>query len=213
MTEIVNPEMHGDPHPPKSALRQPDSSPPKAHAHIGFIEPGTDSTSEPGASTRSRASNPLAISPLWSRKLVLTLDGGGIRAYSSLIVLRALMKQIENIEKNLKPEAPSSAATDRISRKDIPDHVFGEGKYLPCHYFDYIGGTSTGGLIAIMLGMLGMSVDECIDKLEKNESVPQTTEESLPWNFFKFNFNSPSASLLLPPNSGKFEKDSFQCQT
>ena len=26
----------------------------------------------------------------------------------------------------------------------------------PCEYFDLIGGTSTGGLIAIMLGLLGM---------------------------------------------------------
>ncbi|KAG9839762.1 ankyrin, partial [Aureobasidium melanogenum] len=32
----------------------------------------------------------------------------------------------------------------------------------PCNYFDIIGGTSTGGLIAIMLGRLEMSVDECI---------------------------------------------------
>lgn len=32
----------------------------------------------------------------------------------------------------------------------------------PCDVFDLIGGTSTGGLIAIMLGRLGMDVDECI---------------------------------------------------
>ncbi|KAI0470488.1 hypothetical protein GGR56DRAFT_660588 [Xylariaceae sp. FL0804] len=34
----------------------------------------------------------------------------------------------------------------------------------PCEYFDLIGGTSTGGLIAIMLGRLHMGVDECIQK-------------------------------------------------
>lgn len=32
----------------------------------------------------------------------------------------------------------------------------------PCEYFDLIGGTSTGGLIAIMLGRLKMDVGDCI---------------------------------------------------
>lgn len=32
----------------------------------------------------------------------------------------------------------------------------------PCDYFDLIGGTSTGGLIAIMLGRLQMDVQSCI---------------------------------------------------
>ncbi|KAI2730261.1 hypothetical protein DTO013E5_6373 [Penicillium roqueforti] len=32
----------------------------------------------------------------------------------------------------------------------------------PCKVFDLLGGTSTGGLIAIILGRLGMDVDECI---------------------------------------------------
>ncbi|OTA97970.1 hypothetical protein M434DRAFT_64686 [Hypoxylon sp. CO27-5] len=32
----------------------------------------------------------------------------------------------------------------------------------PCEVFDMIGGTSTGGLIAIMLGRLKMTVEECI---------------------------------------------------
>jgi len=37
----------------------------------------------------------------------------------------------------------------------------------PCDYFDMIGGTSTGGLITIMLGRLHLSVDECIDEYKK----------------------------------------------
>jgi len=32
----------------------------------------------------------------------------------------------------------------------------------PATYFDLIGGTSTGGLIAIMLGRLGMDIKQCI---------------------------------------------------
>jgi len=40
-------------------------------------------------------------------------------------------------------------------------------RYLPAHYFDYIGGTSTGGLISIMLGRLRMSVEDCMSEYEK----------------------------------------------
>jgi hypothetical protein len=39
-------------------------------------------------------------------------------------------------------------------------------RYIPAHYFDYIGGTSTGGLISIMLGRLRMSVKHCMEEYE-----------------------------------------------
>ncbi|KAH7325583.1 acyl transferase/acyl hydrolase/lysophospholipase [Stachybotrys elegans] len=66
---------------------------------------------------------------------LLSLDGGGIRGLSSLIILKHLMK-------NIRPSDPPK----------------------PCEYFDLIGGTSTGGIITIMLGRLRMGVDECIEK-------------------------------------------------
>lgn len=65
---------------------------------------------------------------------LLALDGGGVRGLSSLMILRKLMATVD-------PESPPK----------------------PCEYFDMIGGTSTGGLIAIMLGRLQMTVDECIE--------------------------------------------------
>ncbi|KAL8721375.1 MAG: hypothetical protein Q9225_001922 [Loekoesia sp. 1 TL-2023] len=34
--------------------------------------------------------------------------------------------------------------------------------YLPCHYFDFAVGTSTGGMVGIMLSRLRMTVDDCI---------------------------------------------------
>jgi hypothetical protein len=37
-------------------------------------------------------------------------------------------------------------------------------RYIPAHYFDFVGGTSTGGLISIMLGRLRMSVEDCISE-------------------------------------------------
>ncbi|UNI22755.1 hypothetical protein JDV02_008616 [Purpureocillium takamizusanense] len=46
-----------------------------------------------------------------------------------------------------------------VMKKAAPDKK-------PCEVFDMIGGTSTGGYIAIMLGRLKMSVDECIGKYQ-----------------------------------------------
>jgi patatin-like phospholipase/acyl hydrolase len=62
---------------------------------------------------------------------VLSLDGGGVRGLSSLLILKEIMAEIGR-----------SAETQRDP--------------LPCEYFDLIGGTSTGGLIALMLGRLRM---------------------------------------------------------
>ncbi|KAE8354187.1 phospholipase [Aspergillus coremiiformis] len=69
---------------------------------------------------------------------LLSLDGGGVRGLSTLYILKHLMNRLSH-------ERP------------------GRGPVKPCEVFDLIGGTSTGGLIAIMLGRLEMSVDECID--------------------------------------------------
>ncbi|CAI4216176.1 unnamed protein product [Parascedosporium putredinis] len=41
----------------------------------------------------------------------------------------------------------------------------------PCEVFDMIGGTSTGGFIAIMLGRLQMSIQECLTKYKEFMSV------------------------------------------
>lgn len=40
---------------------------------------------------------------------------------------------------------------------------FNEHELLPCHYFDYIYGTSTGGLISVMLARLRMTVPQCLE--------------------------------------------------
>ncbi|KAJ5640825.1 hypothetical protein N7528_000450 [Penicillium herquei] len=69
---------------------------------------------------------------------LLSLDGGGVRGLSSLFILRDVMNQL-NRERDLS------------------------SILKPCDIFDLIGGTSTGGLIAIMLGRLELSVDECIE--------------------------------------------------
>jgi hypothetical protein len=128
------------------------------------------------------------------------LDGGGIRGYASLWILKVLMDTVANLEQNHaedphessfcpRPDSargnnpPRIAVVSEASTADAPISVptrkttrassngwglfkrknsapmelqpTGESNtteerhelsgYLPCHYFDYIFGTSTGG--------------------------------------------------------------------
>jgi hypothetical protein len=44
---------------------------------------------------------------------------------------------------------------------------FNEDELLPCHYFDFMYGTSTGGLISVMLARLRMTVPQCLEIYRK----------------------------------------------
>ncbi|KAI1735667.1 acyl transferase/acyl hydrolase/lysophospholipase [Xylaria scruposa] len=84
---------------------------------------------------------------------VLSLDGGGIRGKSSLLILENIMETIRQAK----------------GLESVP---------RPCEHFDLIGGTSTGGIIAIMLGRLGMTVDQCIqayDRVAQTAFTPKRT--------------------------------------
>ncbi|KAI0417238.1 acyl transferase/acyl hydrolase/lysophospholipase [Xylaria grammica] len=72
---------------------------------------------------------------------ILSLDGGGVRGYSMLIILQELMHRTY-VE--IEGKAPR--------RDQIPK---------PCDHFDLIVGTGTGGLIAIMLGRLRLDLEQC----------------------------------------------------
>ncbi|KAF8853857.1 subtilisin-like protein, partial [Acephala macrosclerotiorum] len=65
---------------------------------------------------------------------ILSLDTGGVKCLSSLIILEELMKGVSKSEPIDKP----------------------------CKHFDLICGTQWGGILAIMLGRLQMSIEECI---------------------------------------------------
>lgn len=86
---------------------------------------------------------------------ILALDGGGIRGYSSLLILRDLMHEIYEWEHKLDALDP------------LGEHIPPEEELLPCHYFDFMYGTSTGGLIATMLSRLRMKIDECLETYRK----------------------------------------------
>ncbi|KAK0373493.1 hypothetical protein CLIM01_09153 [Colletotrichum limetticola] len=72
---------------------------------------------------------------------LLSLDGGGIRGISELVILHEIMKRLQKV----------------AGLRELPK---------PQDYFHLMGGTSTGGLIAIMLGRMGMSTEEAINAYE-----------------------------------------------
>ena len=170
---------------------------------------------------------------------ILTCDGGGIRGYSSLIILKALMHEIWVWEQYYDKEstviirtdsptevradtptsyhsvvndddqaqagalrgrqghhhdlghdpyhaaelhgvntdlpntktAPAAAATtivqDELTSDLSAKKALTEEELLPCHYFDFMYGTSTGGLIATILGRLRMTVTEALELYRK----------------------------------------------
>ncbi|KAL8942731.1 MAG: hypothetical protein Q9216_001479 [Gyalolechia sp. 2 TL-2023] len=116
----------------------------------------------------------------WDKQAVLSFDGGGIRGYGSLLIVQELMNKIGDEEGRLdelegrkgktkssfapgvyKPTRPDPA-TNRGFQASDTKNLRNSSLFLPCHYFDYAVGTSTGGLISIMLSRLRMTVDDCI---------------------------------------------------
>ena len=70
-----------------------------------------------------------------TEQALIHADGGGVRGYSELVILEQLMLGIRQHQK--------LSSTPK-----------------PCEVFDMICGTSTGGIIALMLGRLRMSIDD-----------------------------------------------------
>ena len=97
------------------------------------------------------------INPMRARNTYTLLDGGGVRGYSSLLILRELMRQIAELEGRdprttcsvspLRKRTHSSGTTKSLRAPESSQYGSGGGllDYLPCHYFDYVAGTSTGG--------------------------------------------------------------------
>ncbi|MCJ1357653.1 MAG: hypothetical protein MMC33_007649 [Icmadophila ericetorum] len=117
------------------------------------------------------ADEDVVLAKAWDKHNLLTFDGGGVRGYWSLLVLEKLMGYIgreEAAQENaqLHSFAPESHP-DVVSQVSLTEEAKLHQRYLPCHYFDYIGGTSTGGLIAIMLGRFRMTAKDCLMEYEK----------------------------------------------
>jgi patatin-like phospholipase/acyl hydrolase len=82
---------------------------------------------------------------------LLALDGGGVRGISSMIILKKIMDTVRDLENTRLVER---------GREEDPE------ERRPVDYFDLAAGTSTGGLIALMLFRLEMTCSNGISQYE-----------------------------------------------
>ncbi|PHH51899.1 Nephrocystin-3 [Ceratocystis fimbriata CBS 114723] len=86
---------------------------------------------------------------------ILSLDDGDVGGLSSLLILENIMENIQNAE----------------GLADTPK---------PCDRFDLIGGTGTGGIIAILLGRLAIRencpLTECVEERKAGKSTTDTCQ-------------------------------------
>ena len=54
-----------------------------------------------------------------------------------------------------RADSPTTIGDETMVSSTMTQKTFVEAELLPCHYFDFMYGTSTGGLIATMLGGYG----------------------------------------------------------
>ncbi|KAK4038535.1 acyl transferase/acyl hydrolase/lysophospholipase [Parachaetomium inaequale] len=99
---------------------------------------------------------------------VLSLDGGGIRGISSLFILEHIVEKVlQEKEKDKKKE--QGKGKDPAGEAPRPSEVF-----------DLIGGTSTGGIIALMLGRLGMTARKSLRAYRKVAEKAFTPKKTSP---------------------------------
>jgi hypothetical protein len=99
---------------------------------------------------------------------ILSFDGGGTRGVVSVALLKEIFRRIQSLEVKATLSSKKRASEQlKERRRDIgnnPLPLTGVEALLPlpkpCDYFDIICGTSTGGIIAMLLGAQCHSIEE-----------------------------------------------------
>ncbi|OJD32035.1 calcium-independent phospholipase a2-gamma [Diplodia corticola] len=174
----------------------------------------------------------------WEYNTVLLLGGRRSNAMIQLFALKALMSEIEKLEVRNNAQSSFDSPLILCQRNENPAGLSGaapdetpknhDAGYLPCHYFDFAGGTSTGGLIAILLGRLRMTVDEAITAYEdlnpfqKYTTTPTKRRASNQEKEFRERLDSavkrpvmrlPGTMVKNVPISTKLASGPYMCKT
>jgi hypothetical protein len=101
----------------------------------------------------------------------ICFDGGIAGSNSSLVVVQLLMHEIWMWENEMADEDQAEAESQAglqspPSQIDPHERILHESGLLPCHYFDFFYGISSGGLIAMLLGRLRLRVDDATDQFQ-----------------------------------------------
>ncbi|KAK5746863.1 hypothetical protein LTR17_000493 [Elasticomyces elasticus] len=115
----------------------------------------------------------------WFSRRVLSLHGDGSRGLFILYVLQDLMDCIATTERMSSPPAYSSTSSPHfralrsslvistLSSDAAVESIRSPQYYRPCHYFDFISGVGVGGMVAVMLGVMRLTVEETVERTER----------------------------------------------
>jgi hypothetical protein len=161
------------------------------------------------------------FSEAWFAQHVLHIEGEAYAGLSALYILAELMDRVGKMEQDSSVfSSDSSPLFEPLDRESVTSSktVF---PYRPCHYFDFISGTSLGGSCAIMLGAMRFTIDEAIQQTEHllTGVVPKVPRDIMSATIGRRAKNSLMLERHLRSNLDKsynadeMDVDNYKCKT
>ncbi|KAF2714998.1 FabD/lysophospholipase-like protein [Pleomassaria siparia CBS 279.74] len=149
----LNANQASEPHPRISSPTAGNAGRLTAHISHAQLDPPRSHFADPYLDTPSSPTSPLPLPGTRDTKVLLSLDGDGVRGLSTILLVESLV----------------NAICSKMGRRADPYQIF-----------DLIGGASTGGVLAVMLGRLRMRAHRA------REAYVQISKAIFldKWNFF-----------------------------